>query len=79
MPRQARREERSTALPSRNLGARRRRLVSTTQRLLYTRERAGTHFTGQLVDFAAGVGGTENLAPTGIRAPDRPVCSKSLF
>lgn len=48
-------------------------------RPLYNRERPGTHFTGDLVDFAASLDGMENLAPIGIRAPDRPVCSKSLF
>ena len=73
---EGRRKYRST---SRNFGARRRELVNTTLRPLYTRERPGTHFTGDLADFAAGLDGMENLASTGIRAPDRPICSKSLF
>ena len=32
----------------------------------------GTHFIGGWVDHMAVWTGTENLAPTGIRSPDRP-------
>ena len=45
---------------------------------LYPRERPGTHCTG---DWAPGPvwTGAENLAPIGIRSPDRPALSQLEF
>ena len=54
-------------------------VFNTTPRPLYLQERPGTHCTG------AGWGpepvwtGAKNLALTGIRSPDRPACSESLY
>jgi hypothetical protein len=39
------------------------------------RDRPGTHFTGRWLDWR----GAENLAYTGIRSPDRPAHSQSLY
>jgi len=36
-------------------------------------------FLGGLLGFGVGVDGTENLNNTGIRSPDRPARSKSLY
>ena len=46
---------------------------------LYPRERPGNHV--QEAGWAAGPvwTGAENLAPTGIRSPDRPARSQSLY
>jgi hypothetical protein len=44
--------------------------------VLYPQERPGTHCTGGWVGPRAGL---ENLAPTGIRSPDRPARSQSLY
>jgi hypothetical protein len=55
-----------------NLGARWEWVVNATPRLLYPRERPGTHCIGGSVWT-----GAENLVPTGIRSPDRPVRSES--
>jgi hypothetical protein len=41
----------------------------------YPLERPGTHCTGGWVGLKAGL---ENLAPTGIRSPDRPARRQSL-
>jgi hypothetical protein len=62
-----------------DLGARRGWVVSTTPRPLYPRERPGTRCTGGL--WAPGLVWTFaiNLAPTGIRFPDRPARSQSLY
>jgi hypothetical protein len=38
-----------------------------------------THFIGGLVCHKAGQDNVENLAPTGIRFPDRLSCSESLY
>ena len=46
-------------------------VVSTTTRSLYSRERPGAHCTGDWVGFGAVLTGMEDLAPTGIRYPDR--------
>jgi hypothetical protein len=46
----------------------------------YPQERPGTHCTGGWVGPRAGVWtGAENLAPTGIRSPDRPAHSQLLY
>jgi hypothetical protein len=55
-------------------GNRRWSVVSAIPRSLYPRERAGNQ-----VGFGVGLDGTENLASTGIRSPDRPVSSESLY
>ena len=46
---------------------------------LFTRERPGTKCTGGWVGLGTGLDGTENLAPIGIRYPDRPARSESLY
>src|SRR5215468_3717085 len=85
--------DRGIALSFHDLGARRGWVVSTTPRPLYPRKRPGTHCTGgwvgprkdpvpivQEAGWAPGPVWTcaENLAPTGIRSPDRPASSQSL-
>jgi hypothetical protein len=45
----------------------------------YSRERPGTYCTGGWVGPRAGWTRAENLAPTGIRSPDRPARSESLY
>jgi hypothetical protein len=50
--------------------SRRRWMVNTTLRSLYSRERTGAHCTGDWVGFGAGLTGTEDLTLTGIRCPD---------
>jgi hypothetical protein len=62
-----------------NLGARCGWMVNATPRPLYRRERPGTHCIGNWVGPRAGRTGVENLAPTGIRSPDRPARSESLY
>jgi hypothetical protein len=54
-------------------------VFSATPRMLYPRERSGTHCTE--AGWAPGPvwTGAENLAPTGIRSPDRPAHSQSLY
>jgi hypothetical protein len=54
-------------------------VVSTTPRPLYLRERPGTHCTGGWVDPKAGLDVCEKSRPTGIRSPDRPARSQSLY
>jgi hypothetical protein len=54
-------------------------VVNATPRTLYLRERPGTHCIGGCVGTRAGRDGAENLAPTGIRSPDRPARSESLY
>ena len=46
---------------------------------LYPRERPGTHCTGGWVGPRAVWTDAENLASTGIRSPDRPARSQSLY
>jgi hypothetical protein len=55
-----------------------RRVVSTTPRLLYTREKPGTHCTGGWVSSRVGLGVCEKSHPTGVRSPDRQARSQSL-
>jgi len=65
-----------TSLLSFFLGARRRWLVEATSRQLYPREWPRILYTwGWLVVWTS----TENLAPTGIRSPDRPAHIESLY
>jgi hypothetical protein len=42
-------------------------------------KRPGTHCVGGWVGPRAGLDGCENLALTGIRSPDRPARSESLY
>ena len=52
-------------------------LVNVTARLLYPRERCGTHYIGGWLGPSTGLNGCENLAPTGIRSADvQPVASR---
>ena len=53
--------------------------VSTTPRPLYPQERPGTHCTGGWVGPRACLDGCGKYPPTGIRSPDRPVRSESLY
>jgi hypothetical protein len=50
-------------------------VVNATPRPLYP----GTHCVGGWVGPRAGWTGGENLAPIGIRSPDRPARSESLY
>lgn len=63
----------------RNLGARRRWMVSKTLRLLYPRERIGTDFKGGWVSPRNVLDHMENSAPTGILSQDRPALSQSTL
>jgi hypothetical protein len=54
-------------------------VVNATPRPLYPRERPGTHCIGSWVGLRARWTGTENFASTGIRSPDRPARSVSLY
>jgi hypothetical protein len=59
-----------------DLGARTGWVVSTTARQLYPRKKPGTHCTGGWVGPRAGL---DVCPPIGIRSPDRPVRSQSLY
>jgi len=54
-------------------------VVNATRRPLYPRERPVTHCIGGWVGLRAGLAGAENISPAGIRFPDRPACSESLY
>jgi hypothetical protein len=55
-------------------------VVSTTPRPLYSQERPGNHCVGGWVSHQGPVWtGAENLASIGIRSPDRPARSESLY
>jgi hypothetical protein len=54
-------------------------VVNATPRPLYPRERPGTHCIGGWADLRAGQDGAKILASTGIRSPDRPARSESLY
>jgi len=54
-------------------------VVNVTPRPLYPRERPGAHCIGGWVDPGPVWTGAENIANTGIRSPDRPARSKSLY
>ena len=78
--RTARRGSRGIALPFHDHGTRRGWRVSVTPRPLFTpRKEAGPIV--QEAGWAAGPvwTGVENLAPIGIRSPDRTVLSQSLY
>jgi hypothetical protein len=70
---------RSIALLFPDLGARRRWVVSTRPRPLYPRERPGPPCTGSWVGPRAGLDVCDKSRPTGIRSPDRPARSQSLY
>ena len=53
------------------LGAKRGWVVSSTLRPFYPLERTGTNYTGGRAVIETGLDGTENLAHTRIRSPDR--------
>jgi hypothetical protein len=46
---------------------------------IYPRKRPGTHFTGGWVGTGAGMDRCGKSRPTGIRSPDRPARSQSLY
>jgi hypothetical protein len=54
-------------------------VVSTTPRPLYPRGRPATHCTGGWVSPRAGLDVCEKSRTTGIRPPDRPARSQSLY
>jgi hypothetical protein len=54
-------------------------VVNSTPRQIYPRERTGTHCTGVWLGPRVGLTGAENLAPTGLRSPDRPARRESLY
>jgi len=54
-------------------------VVNDTPRPLYPRERPGTHCIGGWVGHRAGLNGCGRSLPTGIRSPDRPARSESLY
>jgi hypothetical protein len=54
-------------------------VVSTMPRLLYRWVRPGTHCTGGWVGPRAGLDVCEKSRPTGIRYPDHPAHSQSLY
>jgi len=63
----------------RNFCARGVFVVTKTTRLLYPRERTGANFTEGQVGHRVCLDGHENLAATGIRSPDGPDRSESLY
>jgi hypothetical protein len=79
-PEQAQKVDRGIALPFRDLGARKGWVVSVTPRPLST---PGKNLVLILQEAGWVPGpvwtGAENLASTGIRSPDRPARSKSLY
>jgi hypothetical protein len=62
-----------------NRSTRRGCVVSITPWPPLPRERPGTHCTGGWVGPGAVCVGAENLASTGIRSPDLPARSESLY
>jgi hypothetical protein len=70
---------RGIALLILNLGARRGWVVSTTPQPLYPRERSGTHRTRGWVGPRAGLEVAKNIAPAGMRSPDCPARSQSIY
>jgi hypothetical protein len=54
-------------------------VINTTLRPLYPRERPGTHCIGGWVGPRAGLDGCGKSCPIGIRSPDRPSRSESLY
>ena len=54
-------------------------VFNATPRPLYPWKRPGTHCIGGWVGPKAGLDVSENLDPTGIRTPDLPTCSESLY
>ena len=76
----AHRESRGIALPIHDHGNRREWGVSITPRLLFTPGKYPVPIV-QEAGWAPGPvwTGAENLAPTGIRSPDRPARSQSLY
>jgi hypothetical protein len=62
-----------------NLGTRRVCVVSIIPRPPLLRERPGTHCTGGWVGHGAGLDRCGKSRPTGIRSPDLPARSESLY
>jgi hypothetical protein len=62
-----------------NLGTRRVCVVSITPRPPLPRERPGTHCTGGWVGPGTGLDRCGKYRLTGIRSPDLPACSESLY
>jgi hypothetical protein len=79
MPTQAQRGGGGIALTHSQSGSRRRWVVSTTLRPLYSRKRPGIHCKGGWMDLGARQDATETLASIGIRCLYSPVRSESLY
>jgi hypothetical protein len=62
-----------------NLGTRRGVWSGSCPGRLYHRERPGTHCTGGWVDPRAGLDNCGKSRPNGIRSPDLPARSESLY
>jgi hypothetical protein len=62
-----------------NLGTRRGVWAASRPGRLYPRERPGTHCTGGWVGPGAGLDRSGKSRPTGIRSPDLPASSESLY
>ena len=54
-------------------------VVNVKHRPFYPRERPGTHCIRDWVGPRAGLDRCGKSRPTGIRSPDRPACSESLY
>jgi len=54
-------------------------VASIKLRLLHPWERPHTYFSGGCLGLWTGMDGTESLANTGFRFPDRPIRSESLY
>ena len=79
MPKQAQRGGGGILPAHSQPGTRRRWLISKTFRLIYHSESPSTQYTEGWAGPRARLDGTENLANTGIRFPDSPACSESLY
>jgi hypothetical protein len=66
-------------VPFFDLGARRAGWSKTTPQPLYPQERSSIHCVGGCVGPSVGLDVYGNLFPTGIRTPDRPAFSESLY
>ena len=78
--RTARRGSRAIALPFHDHGTRRGEGSASPPGHSLTRERPGTHCTGGWMGPRAGLDGCgKSRPPTGIRSPDRPARSHSLY
>ena len=76
---QAKRGGKGIAPPIHSLGTRKGGVVRTTPWPLYLQEEPITHCTGGWAGLRACAVGMENSPPNGIRYPDCPACTESLY